>query len=143
MVGQVALADDLTQETFLRVIRSLPSFQGKAQFSTWVARIAVNVVREHYRQQRRRPVHSVEQVDDLISWNDSPDKNTRNAEMADDIQAALLELPEEWREAVVLVCIRGYTTSDAAKICACSIATLYWRIHQSRKKLKQRLADYL
>ncbi len=143
MVGQAALADDLTQETFFRAIRSLASFQGKSQFGTWLARIAVNIVREYHRKSLRRPEISHNNIHEVFTEDNSPELRSRNAEMADDIHLALLELPEPWREAVTLVCIQGYSTVEAAQICSCTVATLYWRIHQSRKRLKQRLADYL
>lgn len=143
MVGQGAIADDLTQETFFRAMRSLHTFQSKAQFGTWLAQVAINVVREHRRNCARRKTLSMANMEAIVTNGYQPDQPVQTAETVDDIQAALLELPEALREAVVLVCLQGRSTSEAAEICKCSMTTLYWRIHQSRKRLKQRLADYL
>ena len=143
MVGHNCLADDLTQETFFRAMRSLSTFQGRAQFGTWLSQIAVNVVREYHRQQARRQTVVSDTIEVMDKTSHEPDHHAQSNETMDKIQTELLELPAVWREAVILVCIHGYSADEAAKICECSVTTLYWRIHQSRKRLKQRLADFL
>lgn len=143
LVGQSSVADDLTQETFFRAMRSLSTFRGQAQFGTWLSQIAVNVVREHHRNGRSRKTIVSDALDTLEGTSHEPGRNAQSSEATDKIQAELNELPEEWREAIVLVCIQGNSAVEAAKICECSLATLYWRIHQSRKRLKNRLADLL
>ncbi len=60
-----------------------------------------------------------------------------------EIEEAILELPPKLRSVINLVCINKLEPAEAAKLEQCSIATIYWRIHQSRKLLKQRLAEYL
>ncbi len=59
----------------------------------------------------------------------------------EEIQVAILELPEAWRAALTLVCIQGIKPSEAARILECSLPTLYWRIHQSRKRLGQKIVE--
>ncbi|MFO1066067.1 MAG: RNA polymerase sigma factor [Pirellulales bacterium] len=143
LVGRSQTVDDLTQETFLRAIRSLDSFKGSSRFGTWLARIAINVVRDHHRSARRRVQINTTPEIEVVAECPAPEDRVRDEERDSKIHSAILELPEAMREAVSLVCIQGYSPSDAAEITASNLATVYWRIHQSRKRLKEKLADYL
>ncbi len=143
MGGQGAVADDLTQETFFRAVRGLHTFQGKAQFTTWLSRVAINTVRDYQRSSPQRQGVPQTTLEAMITHDQSPEHSLQSQETVSQIQAALLELPEALREAVVLVCIQEQSVAEAAKISGCTVTTLYWRIHQARKRLKTKLANYL
>ncbi len=143
MVGHSGVSDDLSQETFLLAIRGLANFRGHARFKTWLARIALNVVRNHLRKaSRRRDVGDVK-CEEMLATDCPPEKVTEDDEMAIAIERAILQLPEAFREAVSLVCIQGMAVGEAAKVAECSVGAMYWRVHQARKRLKVDLADYL
>lgn len=143
LVGRSQAVDDLTQETFLRAIRSLGSFKGSSKFGTWLARIAINLVRDHHRSASRRVQINRSPEIEVVAACPAPEDRVRDEERDSTIHKAILELPEAMREAVSLICIQGYSPSEAAEITGANLATVYWRIHQSRKRLQEKLADYL
>jgi RNA polymerase sigma-70 factor, ECF subfamily len=131
-----ATADDVAQEVFLKVMRSVHSFRGEAKFSTWLYQITVNAAREHLR--RRAP-------SDMLSDFDAPtpeggdqqaDSNLIRSELVATIEDALCALSDKLRTAIVLTAIEGLAPKTAAEIEGCSVATMHWRIHEARKKLK-------
>ena len=147
MVCDPELADDLTQETFLKAVRSISQFQNKSKFSTWLCKIAMNTCRDHFRKNKIKvSTTSLAQLDETfeaVSHTETPFHNVMNAEMAQDVQAALIELPVQLRAAVTLVYIHGMSAAEAAEVENCTLTTMYWRIHQSKKKLGKLLARYL
>ncbi len=140
MVGNAATADDLTQETFLRALRNLHRFEGKAEFRTWLTRIAMNVARDHLRRMTSRPVSKDEGLQDLTTREPDGFARLSSCESIDDIARAMQQLPDAMRMALTLVCINELTPAEAAELENCSTATIYWRIHQSRKRLKRLLS---
>jgi RNA polymerase sigma-70 factor (ECF subfamily) len=137
-----AEADDVTQEIFLKVYRGLSTFQGEAAFSTWLYRIAMNSVYTHLRRRERSPVTFRTNVPEAM---ESPraDEGIREREAGDEIAAALAELSPSLRAAVVLVCLEGREAAEAAEIEGCTVSTIYWRVHEARKQLEVRLAEFL
>lgn len=144
MVLDDAAADDLTQDVFHRTIRGLPQFDGRSLFSTWLYRIVKNTTYRFLEQEhRQRFVHTarggVERVDDAAKPQDA----LMERELSDRIAAAIGELSPPLRAAVVLVILQDMSTAEAAEIEGCASSTIYWRIHQARKLLGNRLSDYL
>ena len=73
----------------------------------------------------------------------APDGPVLQAELTTEIQAALARLPPQLRAAIVLVCMQGYAAAEAASIEDCSTDTMYWRVHEARRQLKELLARHL
>jgi len=138
-----AAADDVTQEVFLRAIRGLSGFDGRAKFSTWLYRISRNTahtwLEKHARRRSACPVESVEQA----AADPAPDSGLLAEEMSADVHEALADLSPALRAAVVLTGLQGLSPAEAADIEGCSTATMYWRIHEARKQLRGRLQEYL
>lgn len=143
MVGNHSTADDLTQETFVRAIRSLHQFEARSEFGTWLSRIAINTCHDFLRKTRPVVSHKGSLPEDVTCKNAEPADLVASGETIDEIEAAILELPVKLRSAVTMVCINKIEPAEAAKLERCSVATIYWRIHQSRKRLAKRLAKYL
>ena len=141
MVLDHATADDLTQETLLRAWRGLSDFRAEARFSTWLTRIAWNVVKDEMARRERHPrkLDSVE----LHSTGNQPDTALLHRELDEQIDAALAELSPKLRAAIVLTGLEQFSPEEAAELEGCTISTLYWRIHEARRLLEQRLARYL
>ena len=143
-----AEADDVGQEVFLRAWRGLPRFEGRAQFSTWLYRIAFN---EAQRRLARRPPPRAEvdpgRADPIASLPESPDlgpeAQTLDHEFEQTLERALEQLPMEWRAAVVLRDIEGLSTRDAAEIVGVGEAAFKSRLHRGRMQLRALLEPYL
>lgn len=139
------LADDVTQEVFLRAWRNLDRFHGRSKFSTWLYRIAVNTARDTLADRRRDCSRMQIQRDDVESASPAagPERLVLSTELQGQIEAALGELPATWREAIVLTVLQELDGKTAAEIAGCTRATLYWRVHRARGFLERRLGNYL
>ena len=126
-----AAADDLTQEVFLRAIRGLAGFDGRAKFSTWLFRISKNTALTYLERQSRTRSACEADAADCVAGGSAPDSQLLTDELSADIQQALGELSPTLRAAVVLTSLQGLSPTEAAEIEACTAATMYWRIHQA------------
>ncbi len=144
MVLNHAAADDLTQEVFLKAFRTLNSFQGRSKFSTWLFQVALNTTRTYLKRQGNLRVECrAELPSDVVSTHASPDGSVLHAELKSEIEVALSELSPSLRAAIVLTAMQGMDVGQAANIQGCSRATMYWRIHEARRRLSKKLAGYL
>ena len=143
MVLDHSVADDLTQETFLRAWRGLSGFRAEARFSTWLTRIAWNVVQDEVSRRERSATVVAEPIEIACSVTDRPDKAALHRELDQQITAALASLSTKLRAAIVLTGLQQHSPDEAAELEGCSVATMYWRIHEARRLLEQRLAGYL
>ena len=137
-------ADDVTQEVFLRAIRGLNGFNRRAKFSTWLVRIAMNTAYTHLERRSRAPVESLAtSTDQAVATSAAPEARLLMGELTADVERALAELSISLRAAVVLTSFQGMSPAEAAQVENCSTATMYWRIHEARKKLRTRLKEHL
>ena len=135
-------ADDVTQDVFARVLRGLPSFRGQSLFVTWLHRIAVNVSYAFLRQSGRRQSVPLpeESIDGAVS---SPDSSLIEVEQKNRITVALAQLTPQLRTAIVLTVMQGMSAIEAAEIEECPVGTMYWRIHEARRRLRHELKDWM
>lgn len=140
LVGDAATADDLLQETLVRVARGLPGFRAHSSLKTWVFAIATRVAADHF----RRPATKVSTVDidDFELLPDRvPDVDERLIveEANACVRGVIDSLPEDYRAALVLHDLEGLTAAETAEICGCSLATAKVRIHRARARLREAL----
>jgi len=144
MVLNDADADDLAQEVFIRAFRGLGRFNADAKFATWLYRITLNTARSFLSQQARSPLQSAEKVQDFPGARaHMPDGAVLSAELDREIERALAALSVKLRAALVLTAIHGMPVREAARAEGCATATMYWRIHEARKRVQQHLRAYL
>lgn len=143
MVCDHALADDLTQETLLRAWRSLGRFEKRSRMSTWLYRIAMNVLRDHQRRIRSGVSAGEVLLAGVPEQGGEPLEGMLNDERSLVIRDALMELPMPLRAAINLTYLQGLSNGEAAEVEQCSLATMYWRVHQAKKQLKGKLEKYL
>jgi RNA polymerase sigma-70 factor (ECF subfamily) len=148
-VNQWEKAEDLLQEAFMRVHRNRHSYQPIAKFSTWLYTIAGNLARSEYRKGKRRNTHSIHRVNrdneeydmDLPDETFSPDTAAESSLQDEYIQEALMEIPETFREVVVLRDIQQLTYKEIAEITGLPLGTVKSRINRGRNKLQDLLDE--
>ncbi len=139
-VGDRALAEDLLQETLIRIARGLPGFAGRASLKTWAFSIATRVAADHFRQPANR-LHIVE-IDESAELSDgghTADELLVIDQMTACVRQVLDSLPEDYRAALVLADLESLTAGQVAEICGCSLPTAKIRIHRARVRLKKAL----
>lgn len=139
-VGDPAVADDLLQETLIRIARGLPSFTGRSSLKTWAFSIATRVTADHFRQ----PAHRVQivEVDESLELSDrdlAVDQRLVVDEMNACVRQVIDSLPEAYRAALVLHDLEGLTAAQTAEACGSSVPTAKIRIHRARLRLKEAL----
>lgn len=141
-------ARDLTQEAFLRAFRKFDSFASGTNCRAWLFTITYSVFVNRYRRQQREP--QIMTVDDQDSGLEqravSPESRQvttpARAAAEADVEAALAELPEEYRVAIILVDVEELSYEDAAAVLACPVGTVRSRLFRARKRLAITLRDY-
>jgi RNA polymerase sigma-70 factor (ECF subfamily) len=133
----VGLADDLTQETYLRALPSLPRFAGRSSARTWLLSITRRVVVDHVRHVTSRP-----RTTGAVDWTDAADRQQASANTAgfeDLVEVTLLleGLEPERREALVLTQVLGLPYSEVAEICGVPVGTIRSRIARARDDLQR------
>jgi RNA polymerase sigma-70 factor, ECF subfamily len=129
-----ASADDLTQETFLRAISSLPRFTGRSTARTWLLSIARRVVVDQIRYNTSRPrTAHVADVDDALGQG----RRGSRIENIVEIRILLDGLGSERREALVLTQVLGLSYAEAAQVCGCPIGTIRSRVARARDDLRR------
>ena len=135
-------ADDLTQEIFLRAHQGLAGFGGRAEFTTWLHRIALNCVRSHWARHRRRCLAGLDEVPEPAApGGGRPDRQALAAEMNERVYAALEQLSPKLRAAIVLTVLQEMSLTEAARLEQCALPTMYWRVHEARRRLKRFLGE--
>lgn len=134
--SDLALADDLAQETFLKAYKNIRSFRGEARFSTWLYRIAYNCFREGAR--RRKELVGIDET----QLEAEQDPQTVDAALRQDLMHALKLLPLHERTAVLLCCQNGLSHDEAARVLDIPLGTVKTNVLRGREKLKKTLAAW-
>jgi RNA polymerase sigma-70 factor (ECF subfamily) len=154
MTRNAADAEDLVQETYLRAYRGFGGFEQGTNLKAWLYRILTNTYINSYRAKKRRPEESdLEDVEDLYLYrrlsSADAEKLGRSAEdelfdlfTDDEVKAALESLPEQFRMAVLLADIEGFSYKEIADILDIPIGTVMSRLHRGRRGLQKRLWEF-
>lgn len=135
-------AADLVQEVLLRVRRGLSSYQ-PGSFDGWLWRITHNAFIDEMRRRQRRPTAPLPEAIDRWDAQSAPgaDEELATMHLGEEIQEALLDLPLEFREAVVMCDVIGLSYEEIAEAVAVPIGTVRSRIHRGRKLLRTALTQ--
>jgi RNA polymerase sigma-70 factor (ECF subfamily) len=140
LVGDRATADDLLQETLLKIARGLPEFEGRSSAKTWAFTIATRVATDHFRRPHSRA--KMVEIDDagpIHALDTEVDQRLVIDEMSSCVRGVIDSLPEDYRTALVLHDLEGQTAAQVAEIAGCSLATAKIRIHRARSRLREAL----
>jgi RNA polymerase sigma-70 factor (ECF subfamily) len=147
-------AQEVAQEAFLSAFRHLASFDGSARLSTWLHRIAVNAALMRLRTKRRHPEEPIEELLPRFqsdgqhehapsAWAAQSERAVASAEVRKAVRAAIDELPDMYRDVLLLRDIEELTTEEAANALGITIAALKTRLHRARLMLRERLDDLM
>lgn len=141
LTGNRADAEDLVQETYVRALRALPTFE-PGSVDAWLRRIATNLFLDQARRRARLrfdpfPEGAEERV---ATGAEGPERRFERAHLDVDVAAALAELPPDFRAAVVLCDLEGYSYQEVAETLGLKLGTVRSRIHRGRTQLRHALA---
>jgi RNA polymerase sigma-70 factor (ECF subfamily) len=151
MTRDLSLAEDLTQDTFLRASRGLPDFKGNSKLSTWLYRIATNVYLDHRRREVRRaesaetaPGHpGLPGSGSAVSQQPKlPDRLFEESQMGACIREYVDGLRPDYRAVIILHDLQGLTNPEIARVLGCSVEAVKIRIHRARGKLRAVLTEH-
>jgi RNA polymerase sigma-70 factor (ECF subfamily) len=138
LVGDRVLAEDLTQEVFLRVFQGLPKFSLRSKFTTWLFQVTKNRVLDELRANERRPRFSVA-LDDIppLEVVDAP---LENVEAMDAVWRSVGDLTPDLKMALLLRDVVGLSYTEIADSLEITLATVKWRIYKAREEVQLALA---
>ena len=140
LAGNHATAEDLLQETLVKVARGLPGFEGRSSVKTWAFSIASRVATDHFRRPEfKAKIVDVDETAELPVLDSEIEGQLAAGEMTDCVRSVIDSLPGDYRTALVLHDLEGLTAAQVAKIAGCSLANAKIRIHRARRRLKQAL----
>ena len=143
-------AEDLVQETYLKAYRAFNSFTEGTNLKAWLYRILTNTFINSYRKKQRQPqTISEDEIEDWYLYSKMSEEGFEpSAETAvlealpdEDVQEALASLPEQFRIAVLLADVEGFSYKEIAEITNVPIGTVMSRLHRGRRALEKRLWD--
>jgi RNA polymerase sigma-70 factor (ECF subfamily) len=136
--GEKALAEDLTQEVFLRVFQGLPRFSLRCKFTTWLFQVTKNRVLDELRARERRP-HATVTLDDAPQF-EVLDQPVERVEAIDGLWRAINELSDDLKMALLLRDVVGLSYNEIADSLEITLATVKWRIFKAREDVQLAMA---
>ena len=141
LTGNHEDAQDLVQDVLLRVNRGLATYR-PGSLEGWLSRITTNAFLDRVRARKRRPLVALpDDPERVLPAAVSADEALAQAQLPDDVQGALLGLPEDFRAAVVLCDVVGFSYQDIAEALELPVGTVRSRIHRGRARLREVLVD--
>jgi len=139
-------AEDITQEVFVRVFKSLPTWKPKASFYTWLRTIAMNLCIDHHRTRIRRQTQPLESKDGFVmnipaDSSGDPLRSTEADELRRRILLATEKLSPRQRRAFMLVSYGGLSLKEAAEIMGCAVGTIKAHLNRATTKMRDLLKD--
>lgn len=141
LTGNHEDAQDLVQDVLIRVERGLATYR-PGSLEGWLSRITTNAFLDRVRARKRRPVDALpDDPERVLPSSAAADEALAAAQLPDDVQAALLGLPEDYRAAVVLCDVVGFSYQEIAESLDLPVGTVRSRIHRGRGRLREVLVD--
>lgn len=142
MDGDHAVAADVTQQIFLKLITRIGQFRGNSEFTTWLYRLVVNECLDERRKRRRFVPLAEFSLVSKTPHESATAKNFARREMADQVQAAIAELRPKLRMPILLKYVEGLSYEEIASVLGCSKGTVGSRLNRGHKALARRLEHF-
>jgi RNA polymerase sigma-70 factor (ECF subfamily) len=126
-------AEDIAQDSAIKLAQNIRSFSFDAAFTTWLYRIVINAAKDFYKAKNRRGSREMPLFEDVEYVSSAPDPEQQLGNK--DVLRAIHALPETLRETVVLVCWQGMSHKEAGQVLDCPEGTISWRVSEARKKI--------
>ncbi len=139
--GDRPLAEDLLQETMIRMMRGIQQYDGKRPFKPWLYQIAVNLTRDYYKQAEMRHTQSANGAMEMVQAGQKPETVLLAKETKDEAITAVYHLPPHQREAILLRYAEEMSLSEIASILDIPVGTVKSRLSLGLKALRQSLRD--
>ncbi|MCS6862436.1 MAG: RNA polymerase sigma factor [Abditibacteriales bacterium] len=139
LLGSVEAAEDVTQETFLRVLERAPRYAPKGKFAVWLLTIAANLCKDYRKQQRRRAETSLDALEGTEADVVDVEEEAARRLLFRRVCEAGAQLSHEHWTAVVLKHYEGFGYDDIARVMGCSVGTAKSRVHYGLKRLRELL----
>ena len=152
LIRDTSEIEDVAQEAFVKAYRALPNFRGDSAFYTWLYRIAINTAKNYLVSQgRRAPTSTQADVEDAETFDDgdhlrdlnTPDSMLVTKQVAEAVNRAIDQLPEDLRTAIVLRELEGLSYEEIAESMQCPIGTVRSRIFRAREAIALELKPIL
>ncbi|MGZ9058319.1 MAG: RNA polymerase sigma factor RpoE [Burkholderiaceae bacterium] len=152
LIRDTAEIEDVAQEAFVKAYRALPNFRGESAFYTWLYRIAINTAKNYLVSQgRRAPTSTQADIEDAETFDDgdhlrdlnTPDSMLVTKQVAEAVNRAIDQLPEDLRTAIVLRELEGLSYEEIAESMQCPIGTVRSRIFRAREAIALELRPIL
>ncbi len=150
LLGNPAAAEDVVQETFLKLMTGARQIEGRARLTTWLYRVAYNAAMDRLRAQKREvpvPEEGAETATPmpslLVDLRLSPEALARDNELRSALEAAIASLPTPLRAAFLLRDMEGLSTAEAAEALGLTDVNLKVRLHRARLLLRERLSEFV
>ncbi len=135
-VRNPSVAEDLAQETFVRVGEKINALRDPAKISSWIFRIAYHLVQDHYRADKKAPREEIHEG--LVDLEETPlQKKMEQSEMSQCVQNQLQLLPDSQRTVIILADVLEFTVQEIADILGVTVENAKVRLHRARKKFKE------
>ena len=129
-------AEDLTQEVFIRVIKSINNFNGSCTFTTWIFSIAKHTAIDHFRRKKFYSIMKDSFFKNMASTDSDPEQLLIHDESKSQVHQAILQLKPSYRAVIILRGINEFTVAETADILNCSTSKVKVTYHRALKKLK-------
>ncbi len=141
-VGDRAVAEDLWQETLVRMYKGWSSFAGRSSIKTWAFSIASRVAADYFRDPARKAsIIELSEASELVDLDPAIDERLVVGEMNECVRRVIDSLPDAYRAALILHDLEGLSAEQTAAIADCSVASAKIRIHRARLRLKEALKE--
>ena len=150
LLSDTDIAEDVTQESFIKAFHALKSFRG-GSFRSWLLRIVTNSAYDFLRRSKRRPTQPLFPTDDdgeeldSASWLADPDSSVQdkveNKELSEEVRVLLEQLPEAYRNVLILVDLYQFDYTEAATTLQIPMGTIKSRLARARLQMKEKLMN--